>query len=56
MIAGDAHDRPLGRQIRELGVELLDRALLLLRVLGVPGLVYALVVDVHEGVARIQPL
>jgi len=56
VIAGDAHDRPLGRQIRELGIEFLDRALLLLRVLRVPGLVCALVVDVNEGVARIQPL
>ena len=56
MVAGDADNRPVGGQGRQLSVELVDRPLLLLRVLRVARLVHSLVVHVDEGVARVEPL
>src|SRR5438874_8969225 len=56
MIAGEADDHTVGRQIAERTVECLDHGLLPPRVLRVAGGVGALHVAEHEGVAGGEPL
>src|SRR5437588_7463879 len=56
MVAREADDRAVERQAVDGGVELLDRALLHVRILRVPGCVGRLLVAEDEGVARGEPL
>jgi hypothetical protein len=56
VVAGDAHDCPVGRQVGERRVEPLDRRLLDRRILRVAGGVGRLLVAEDEGVAGVQPL
>ena len=56
MVAGDADDRPAGRQVAELRVQRLDRALLDLRVLRVARQVGRLQVREDERVAVVELL
>ena len=56
VVAGHAHDRPIGRQVAENGVERLDRPLLDRRVLRVPGHVGRFQVREDERVALVEPL
>jgi hypothetical protein len=55
VVAGDADDRPIGRQPCERTVDRLDHLLLLARILRMSGGVRALHVTQHERITGVEP-